>query len=278
MAGQGLRFQNQNYPQPKPLVPVMGQSALSYLISSFSPSWKLIFAIGEHLKNSGVEEEIKKRSPEAVIAYVSHSERGPIDTALSVMSLLDPEDSVAVSYCDYAMIWNPENFEQFVKNSSCNISIVSYTGFHPTYLGPNTYAHLKVDEETKNIVKIKEKSLFGNNIDNEWTSAGFYYFRTVDLLKQGLELQLQKDLKYGKEFYTSLAIQALISERKMNVLNYPISHFIQMGTPEDIEHIQDWYNFIVVENKKNQAEAGSLEAKLYNYWKYVFKKLPFRDR
>ncbi|MFZ3231268.1 MAG: NTP transferase domain-containing protein [Pseudobdellovibrio sp.] len=278
LAGQGLRFKNKNYSQPKPIVPVMGLPAISYLIASFSSKWKLFFVIGDHFKETAIESEIKKLCPDADITYVPYSERGPIDPVLAVLKKLDPEDSVAVSYCDYAMIWNAENFEKFVVNSKCNISIVSYRGFHPTYLGPNTYAHLKVDEETKAVDQIQEKKLFGTDLEDEWTSTGFYYFRTLDLLKQGLQLQIDKDLKSGNEFYTSLAIQALMTEKKINVLNYPISHFMQMGTPEDIELIEKWHQFIVVENKKNKFESGSLESKLYNYWKYVFRKLPFRER
>lgn len=280
LAGLGQRFQNQNYKEPKPIVPVMGKPALSYLIGSMASHWKLIFALGEHLRDSSVEAEILRLRPEAKVIYVPHSDRGPIDTVLAALPyVVDNEDSVAVSYCDYAMIWNAKNFEKFVVNSQCDVSIVSYRGFHPTYLGPNTYAHLQVDEDTKQVLRIKEKSLFGNHIEDEWTSTGFYYFRSVELLKIGLQLQLEKNLKHGKEFYTSLAIQALIDQAhdlkssQLSVLNYPISHFMQMGTPEDVQHIEKWYRDIVVENKKSQFEAGSLDEKLFNYWKYVFRSL-----
>jgi len=277
LAGHGQRFKDQNYSQPKPLVPVMGRTALSFLVGSLATHWKLIFALGEHLRGSGVEEEVLRLRPEARVIYVPHSDRGPIDTVLAALPLADVEDSIAVSYCDYAMIWNPKNFETFVTNSKCDVSIVSYRGFHPTYLGPNTYAHMLVDEDTKQVLKIKEKSLFGGHIEDEWTSTGFYYFRSVELLKLGLQLQLQKNLKYGKEFYTSLAIQALIEEGKdsdkISVLNYPISHFMQMGTPEDIQLVEKWYRDMIIENKKSQYAASSLEENLFKYFKYVFRQL-----
>lgn len=273
MAGLGTRFKEQNYEEPKPLVSIMGRPALSYLIGSFSARWKLFFAVGEHFKDTAIEAEILKLRPDAVVKYVPYSERGPIDPVLAMVPLLDSEDSVSVSYCDFAMLWNPDNFDKFVRNSKCNACVVSYRGFHPTYLGPNTYAHLKVDEETNSVIKIKEKSLFTKDIFDEWTSAGFYYFRTVELLQQGLDLQLENQLKSGNEYYTSLAIQSLIAHKKLNVLNYPIAHIVQMGTPEDIQIIQKWYQYLMVDNKKNIFESESNDAKSFSYWKYVFRTL-----
>ncbi len=151
VAGLGQRFQVEGFAQPKPIVPVMGKAAITYLIESFSPKWELIFAIGEHYKNTDVEKVIKKSCPGAVIVYVPHSTRGPIDTVLAVLPLLNTKKSVAVSYCDYAMIWKPEAFETFLTETNCDVCIPVYKGFHPTYLGPNTYAHLQINEKTGQI-------------------------------------------------------------------------------------------------------------------------------
>lgn len=275
VAGFGQRFKDEGYSQPKPVVSVMGKAAISYLIESFSPKWNLIFAVGEHYQNTAIEKEIKHVNPGANVVYVKHSVRGPIDTVQAALPRLNKNEPVAVSYCDYAMIWKPVDFEMYVQQTDCDICIPAYKGFHPTYLGPNTYAHLQVQETSNHITKIQEKKLFGKYIEDEWSSPGFYFFKSVELLKKGLDLQIKTDLKYGAEFYTSLAAQALMNEDVgLKVLQYPISHFLQMGTPADVSHAEYWHKYIAVDQKKNTFSPDTQDDKLYRYWSYVFKNLP----
>lgn len=274
VAGLGQRFKFEGFAQPKPIVPVMGKAAITYLIESFNPSWNLFFAIGDHYKDTDIEKVIKKSCPDAVIVYVPHSFRGPVDTVLAVLPLLDLTKPVAVSYCDYTMIWQPVMFENFLTESECDVCIPAYRGFHPTYLGPNTYAHLQVDEKTNRVQQVQEKKLFGNNIEDEWSSPGFYFFKSVELLKKGIALQLRSDLKHGSEFYTSLAAQALMNhDSSLKVMSYHVSHFLQMGTPTDITHVEYWHKYIVQDQKTNMFQTGSEEDKLFGYWSHVFRNI-----
>lgn len=276
VAGQGQRFTESVYSDPKPLIPLFNKPAIQYLIESFSVDWKLFFVLGDHLKNTELENLILKIKPMAQIIFTPYSTRGPIDTVLAAVPFLNEKDSVAISYCDYAMIWDPRHFEKFVEKNNCRICVISYRGFHPTYLGPNTYAHLQLDTENKNILKIQEKKLFGDQIELEWTSVGFYYFRNLELLQKGLKLQLQKKLKYGNEYYTSLAVQAILestSDPDENLaLNYQIDYFIQMGTPADIQQFEKWYQTIRVE-LKSRTELSLDQQTQFDYWKKVFENL-----
>ena len=274
LAGLGQRFKEEGYSKPKPLVDVLGQPAIYHLIKSFSLKWKLIFVIGEQYRASELESIIKKISPECKIIFVPYSERGPIDTVAAAIPYLDWNESVVISYCDYSMVWDPMHFEQYVEASDCDAAVLSYRGFHPTYLGPNTYAHMLVDQNSQEITQIQEKKLFGNDLEAEWSSAGFYYFRSVELLKEGMRLQTEKVLKYKNEFYTSLAIQALIEEspkfKKLKIVNYEIPFIVQMGTPEDIRQIEKWHQRIILDGPKTTEPYSGIEKKLFDYWSAVF--------
>ena len=274
VAGHGQRFVDSGYSVPKPLIPLANKPAIQYLIESFASEWKLFFVLGKHLKNSELPDLILKIRPKAEIIFTRYSDRGPIDTVLAAVPHLNAEDSVAVSYCDYAMVWDPIHFENFVRTNNCDMSVISYHGWHPTFLGPNTYAHLQLDTDNKKILKIQEKKLFGDHIEREWTSAGFYYFRNLELLQKGLQLQLQKKLKHGNEYYTSLAIQALIEDANqlnpIQVLNYQINYFIQMGTPADIQQFEKWYQLIKVDLKLRSQFGLELQFQ-FDYWNTVIK-------
>ena len=275
LAGLGQRFSKSAEQIPKPLAVVMGKPAIYFLINMMDPSWELFFAIGEHWKNTELEKEIKKIRPAANIVYVPYSLRGPLDTVLNVLPHLNSTRPVAVSYSDYAMLWNTHKFSEFLKTTDCDVCMTSYRGFHATYLGPNTYAHLQTDEKTNKIAEIQEKKLFGVDIENEWSSTGFHYFKTIEILKMGLSSQVQKNLKYDTEYYTSLAVQALIHEKAVNlkILNYEISHMMQMGTPQDIQQLNYWFRYIKTKSQPNNFLTDSQEYKLYNYWKYIFENI-----
>ncbi len=265
VAGLGQRFKDDGYDLPKPIIPVLDKPAILHLIESFSPEWKLFFVLANHLKLSAVEAIIKTAKPDSQIIYTEQSKRGPIDTVLAAIPFLNEAESVAVSYCDYAMVWKPSEFHKLAVESDCDAAVVSYRGFQPTYLGPNTYAHLLVDEQSSEVLKIQEKKLFGSEIEKEWTSAGFYYFKNVQLLQKGLSLQENQNLKYGEEFYTSLAVQTLI-DVSCKVRNYEIFYFMQMGTPADIRRIEAGFSAV----SGNETDE-SLQKKEIEYWTQLFR-------
>lgn len=265
MAGQGQRFQQAGYTQPKPIVNVAGKPAVEYLINSFDSKWQLIFCIGEHFKDSNIEKTILKIKPNSQIIYTKYSERGPIDTIQAAYPFLKWDEPILISYCDMALLWNSDDFKN--KTRSYDMAVINYQGFHPTYLGPNTYCHVQV--KNNEVTQLQEKKLFTDSLEKEITSAGVYYFKNLELLKEALSSQLEQNLKYGNEFYTSLAVQALLNKRAVRVLDYRIDHLIQFGTPEDIERFEFWYNSLVLKKKSEMISISDFERE-QKYWEKVF--------
>lgn len=268
MAGKGQRFSEAGFIAPKPIVEVGGKPAIEYLINSFDLSWKFIFCVGEHFKNTEIEKTILKIKPNSQIIYTKYSERGPIDTVLAAIPYLNFEEPVLVSYCDMALVWSCNDFKNKVKNY--DMAVINYQGFHPTYLGPNTYCHVQV--KNGEVIALQEKKLFTDSIDKEITSAGVYYFKTGELLKEALAAQLAQNLKYGNEFYISLAIQALLNKQNVRVLDYRIEHFFQFGTPEDIKRFECWYNLLILKSENVEFNSVKFEEEK-KYWSACLSKL-----
>lgn len=249
MAGLGQRFKDSGETVAKPFVTVGDQSALKHLTDILPEDWKIYFAVGDHLRSVQTELEIQKLNrPNYELKYVPYSARGPIDTVRSVLPELDNNEPVIVSYCDYTMIWDAAEFINQIQKTKSDAAIVSYKGFHPTYLGPNSYCHLQVDENSF-VTDLQEKKLFTGDLQSEWTSCGMYYFKSAAFLQDCLSEQEKQNLCYQREgknseFYTSLSLKAMKNKKpEIKILNYQIPYFIQFGTPFDIQLYEYWKNY-----------------------------------
>lgn len=286
MAGRGRRFSEKGFHEPKPMVTVANRPVFSYLIDTYPSAWSLIFVLAEHDRSSQLESliyeySLKSRPREKVqVIYTPFSDRGPIDTVQAALPFLKTNEGVLVSYCDLAPVWNPQAFEQAIL--TFDMASVNYQGFHPTYKGPNSYCHVRVDQN-HHVIQLQEKVFFTEEIEKEVTSAGIYYFKNKYLLAAALQQQAQQNLKYKNEFYVSFALQALLNQNfNYKILDFRIWRFIQFGTPADTERFEFWlqylktgkldYQFQFIEpSHVPSRELASEFEKEKKYWQSVFK-------
>ncbi len=211
---------------------------------------------------------------------MDYSVRGPLDTVLQTLPYVNPAQPTCVSYCDYTFNWSFQDFFTTAVKTKADAAIISYTGFHPTFFGPNSYCHLRVKEDFSQqnadeayswVTDIQEKKLFTDRLENEWTSCGLYYFKSADFLSECLQAQLDQKLSHESgEYYTSLAIKAMmLKDQGLRVLNYPISHFIQLGTPFDVQRFQFWYDYFILKKEKS-GSAISFTSQEEKYWREYF--------
>lgn len=254
MAGLGQRFiendviQSQetiNFQQPKPFVKAGDQFIIDHLVQSFPAEWKLFFVIQNNFPQQYKDYLVERGQ----IIETTYSERGPIDSVLAALPRLKSDEPCIVSYCDYTLVWNGIDFENQIKKSQIDGAIVGIKGFHSTYSGPNTYCHYQVEGDY--VIELKEKELYTDHIEKEWTSCGLYYFKSPTFLKECLDLQIKQKLNYKNgEFYISQALQAALNvNRNLKILNYPIKYFIQLGTPYDVKMYNYWKNIFNIQSK-----------------------------
>jgi NDP-sugar pyrophosphorylase family protein len=142
--------------------------------------------------------------------------------------------------------------------SRCDGAIPSYKGFHPHSLGNTNYAYLK--ENSCWVEDIQEKQPFTNNRMNEYASSGTYYFSSVRLMSDAFRKTMENNLDVDGEFYVSLAYKFIIDSGK-KVAVYPLQHFMQWGTPEDLAEYLSWskiFKKLLEVPSSRSAQRGSL--------------------
>jgi NDP-sugar pyrophosphorylase family protein len=254
MSGFGERFRKAGYDTPKPLIEIEGKPIIAHVIDMFPEETDFLFICNQdHLENLdyNMKELIKEYCSTARIVGIKPHKLGPVHAINQIIHMLDYKKPVLVNYCDFTCYWDWRHFKSFVINSGCDGAIPAYHGFHPHSLGTTNYAYIKENDGWA--YDIQEKKPFTDNRMAEFASSGTYYFSSVEIMSDAFDEIFQEELDIDGEFYVSLAYKALF-RKNYNIAVYPLEHFIQWGTPEDVFEYNTWSktfkNLINYNNKK----------------------------
>lgn len=246
MSGFGERFRRAGYDVPKPLIEVDGKPIIAHVLDLFPGESDFTFICNQdHLSNPKyrMEEILNGLCPNARVVSIPAHKLGPINAVRQIEHLLDPSHPVVINYCDFSCYWSWEHFKSFVSESACDGAIPAYKGFHPHTLGGTNYAYLKeLDFEGSNwVADVQEKRPYTDNRMQEFASSGTYYFASARIMSDSLRETMEQNLNVGGEFYVSLAYKPMLAQGK-KVAIYPLQHFMQWGTPDDLAEYNFWSN------------------------------------
>lgn len=252
-SGAGQRFVNAGYKDLKPLIQVTdSKKIIDYVIDSFDRYNDKFFFITSESGYQNFENYISQLNINYEHVITDGPKSGPVGAIMDVFSEfnIDSDEPVIVSYCDYGMEWNYENFLEYVSTSGVDGSIPCYTGYHP---------HLKYEENiyaaTKSfhnyVYAVKEKYHSKNRSTESW-SPGAYYFRTFDIMTESFTALMKAKDTIKDEYYVSLAYNYIVEKYKITSYDL-VKKFYQFGTPRDFEYAKSKLN--IVENLENKSSS-----------------------
>lgn len=244
MSGIGKRFIEAGYHVPKSLISIENKPIIEHVINLFPGETKFTFICNDlHLKETNMKDILKKLVPKCNIFEVSvENRKGPVDAILQAQELIEDDEEVIVSYCDYGTKWNYLKFKEEINQTGVNGGIACYKGFHPHMLGTDNYAFVK--ETNMFMDEIQEKKPFTNNKMNEYASNGTYYFKSGFILKKYFQKLVDFNISINNEFYVSM-VYNLMKQDGLKTLVYEIEKMLQWGTPKDLEEYLVWSNYFL---------------------------------
>lgn len=244
LSGIGKRFIDAGYKDPKPLIIVENKPIIEHVVNLFPNETKFTFICNDlHLKETNMRDILLRIKPTANIFEVScNNRKGPVDAVLQAKNLIEDNEEVIISYCDYGTKWDYEGFKRQIYEKRVDGAIACYKDFHPHMLGSDNYAFVR--EENMFMLEIQEKKPFTSNKMNEYASNGTYYFKTGKIVKQYFQELVDLNISINNEFYVSMVYNLLVRD-KLSVLIYPIEKMLQWGTPKDLEEYMVWSNYFL---------------------------------
>ncbi len=235
MSGIGSRFAEKGYKEIKPLVQVFGKPIIKYIVEKFSDEDEFIFICRkEHLSNEsiGLENYLIGLAPNTKVIGVENHKLGPVHSLMEIKEYIDKDEELIVNYCDFDWRWNYKEFKEWLLIEQPKAALCVYSGFQPHYLNPATYAYTRNNQH--NVIEIREKQSFTKYREEEPAASGTFYFSSGKLLLESSKWLIEKGETINGEFYVSLLFN-YFPMKKMRTLTYNIKHFMQWGTPQDLE-------------------------------------------
>jgi len=244
MSGQGSRFRRAGYSQLKPLIEVDGAPMIEHVVRMFPGETDFLFICSQDALDTIPElrPTLERLAPEGKIVAIPPHKRGPVFAALQAAEWIKDDQPVVLNYTDFSVWWDYADFKATMEREDPAGCLTAYRGFHPHTLGPNLYAYLRHDEATLLMQEIQEKHCFTDNRMQEFASSGAYYFRSGALLKATFQEALERDLSTNGELYASMPFNLLV-EKGEPVRVYELEHFLQWGTPEDLDEYNTWSRY-----------------------------------
>lgn len=228
-AGEGSRFKEAGYKEPKPLIPVCGKPMIRRVIDNVTPNQEhQVVVIGRR------ENDITKDGTERYrIISLLEPTQGAVDTILKAREHIIG-GPILVANCDQLVDFDVNDF---IKKSAPDGSLVTFKSSNPHH------SYVKLDETDSHrgrkdyigiepfVDEIKEKEVISNH-----AVTGVYYFtKGTDFLESADEV-IKNDERYKDEFYTSSVIKEMIRRgKKLNTYDAPTAI---LGTPEDLQRFE----------------------------------------
>ena len=244
MSGHGQRFKDAGYKDIKPLIQVHGKPIIEWVLSMFpKQGTSFIFICNkEHRNSTDIEAVIDKLDSKENICWIESHKKGPVYAVSNAFDLINDDEEVIVSYCDYFMVWQMKKFFNHINTEKPEGSIVCYSGFHPHLLHEkNVYASCKVNE-VMDLIEIREKYRFHSNPFLDFHSVGMYYFRRGKDIKYYFSKLIADDVSLNNEFYVSLVYNLLVQDQKRITVFDQVDYFCQWGTPQDLSEYLMWHD------------------------------------
>lgn len=262
MAGLGERFNDAGYKDPKPLIKIRGKTMIEYVCDMFDKDYDdFVFIVNiDHYRGGNIQLLLKKTVKNCTILTIPIHKKGPVYSVFTTAcEYIKADEPVIVVYCDTPLLWDYNNFLDFVKYKDG--VLVNNIGFHPHSYNNTLMAHSKTDSEGR-IWEVKEKGFFTNNHLLEPASAGVYYFRYGSYIHKYFNQLIEENINWNGEFYVTLVYNLLIHDQLL-IYSYLIDHVLMFGTPCDVKNYEAWQTILEGEQVRNEKDL----ILFYNYWK-----------
>lgn len=226
MAGAGLRFRQQGYAPPKPLIEIKGSAMIALVIGNVRPreAHRFFFICRkEHCRDYHIQSLLTRLAPGCEIIVMDTPTEGAACTALLAKKHIDTADELVIVNSDQYIEADINAYLEDARTRKLDGAIMTFSASDPKW------SFIRRDSDGL-VVEVAEKK----PISGEAT-VGIYYFREGRDFVNGAQAMVLKEARVNNEFYVCPVYNELLQARKkIGAWEIPASQMHGLGTPEDV--------------------------------------------
>lgn len=229
MAGQGSRFQQAGYQDPKPLIPVHDVSMIRAVIDNLRPSCEHRFFFlcqASHIRDYQLEPILRQAAPACAIITLDRVTAGAACTVLLASDGIDNPTPLMIANCDQ---WIDASIDEYLATgmqAGNDAFLMTMKDDSPKW------SYVQRDEDGT-IVGVVEKEVV-----SEEATVGIYNFaRGEDFVNAAKDMIREND-RSKNEFYVAPVYSRLIRKGcRVETVSIGDAGTVMhgLGTPEDLE-------------------------------------------
>lgn len=225
MGGGGTRFGECGFHTPKPLLEIYGKPFFYWAVQSvvkFIDVETLTFVVlEEHMKQYGIDVEIKKYYPKAHVRVIPKVLPGAVLTCLEGIADIPKRQPVLFNDCDHLFICRA--FNEFCHKGEFQ----SIDGGLLTFRSNDAKYSFAVCDANGNVDRTVEKQAVSKD-----AVCGAYYFKDKETFQDAAR-QYLGECRY-QEFFVSGVYNILAGQGK-KVIRFSVDKHVSFGTPDEYE-------------------------------------------
>ena len=231
MAGKGLRFINQGYKNPKPLIEIENEYMFLKVCKSIPKPDKWIFIYNQLIDDKyNLEKIINNNFTNSISIKVVEDTGGQAQSCKLAYEYINDDDFVFISSCDILNDYTVDKLEDFEKKYDIQV----FTTDQNQYAINNPEQFGWVYSEHSIVKNITCKESLPRNLEGS-TIIGSFIFSKAKYMKESILLMEKTQNKIKNEYYIDMC---LISALKNNYTIYEnrCKNFHSIGTPNELNN------------------------------------------
>lgn len=221
MAGNGSRFAEQGYKDPKPMIDVRGKPMFVRTIESIGLEFdEYIFIVR---REHNLRDSVLEHYPNAHIVELDALTEGAACSVATAAPYMDADDSFCVCNCDQFFEWDSSQFEQHRTNDGVILL------FEDLERNPK-WSFAAYEPTSQHIFKVAEKDPISS-----YATAGLYYWRKWDMYTQSLNMMMEANDRTNGEYYLCPVYNHTLRLQNKKISGIIIDKMHGVGIPEDLD-------------------------------------------
>lgn len=234
MSGNGNRFVEKGYKNPKPLINVFHNTPMiTTVIKNLQYDANFIFIVKKnHCKEFKLDCLLNSLIPDCHIIQIDKTTEGAACTVLLGKECMKMDSPLLIANCDQFLEWDANEFlSNFIIRDQHLDAVIS------TFLCPErstkwSYASVNT---TKLVTEVKEKIPI-----SDIATTGIYVWRYARDFVKYAECMIDKNIRHNNEFYVAPVFNEAIADgKRVGISN--CKRMWSLGVPDDLEYFQKYF-------------------------------------